>query len=331
MSNASYVVSRNGNMTILYNRKSHQVASDHPNYVKIKKALLNKNFRNFDKLLDTGTALKKLSKGVCTVKYGEVYFNDKPLHNVVTERILGLMREGFPFEPMLRFLENLMTNPSERAIKELYDFLANRGLPITEDGCFLAYKSVKSDYYDKYSGRFLNKPGAVLEMPRKDVDEDANQTCSVGFHVGALDYSGPGGWYNSSNDKVIVVKVNPRDAVSVPADHNAQKLRVCRYEVLYDYAGVLEASVYSQTGKVAEYDNTVDYSEEDDLTPYEEGYKSYPVDDCPYDEGTDSAEEWYDGYYDAESDEDAGEDEDEVEEEEVSYKPKRDKYGRFCS
>src|SRR5688572_22333525 len=117
MSNVpSYVVSNNGNMTVLYDRKAHQVAVDHPNYHRIKEALKNKNFKNFDKLLDTGAALKKMSKGVCTVEFGEVHFNGKPLHNVVTERILTLMREGFPFEPMLRFLENLMMNPSERAI-----------------------------------------------------------------------------------------------------------------------------------------------------------------------------------------------------------------------
>jgi hypothetical protein len=50
-----------------------------------------------------------------------------------------------------------------------------------------------------------------------------------------LEYAGPGGWYHRSDDVVVIVKVNPRDAVSVPIDHSAQKLRVCRYEVVGVY------------------------------------------------------------------------------------------------
>ena len=157
-----------------------------------------------------------------------------------------------------------MKNPSKRAVDELYSFLENHNLGLTLDGCFLAYKSVGSNYLDKYSGTFDNKPGAILEMPRNSVDDESNRTCSHGFHVGALEYSGPGGWYNGPNDKVIIVKVNPADAVSVPADHSAQKLRVCKYEVVGDYKGQLNKAVYSGAS-VSDPDYNPDEYESDDV------------------------------------------------------------------
>ena len=61
------------------------------------------------------------------------------------------MREGLPFEPLVKLFENLMKNISYQTRTQLYDFLEHKNLPITEDGCFLAYKAVNSDYKDKYS------------------------------------------------------------------------------------------------------------------------------------------------------------------------------------
>jgi hypothetical protein len=188
-------------------------------------------------------------------------------------------------------LENLMSNPSARAISELYDFLEHRALPITEDGYFLAYKSVRSDFKDKYSGTIDNSVGKTVEFPRNKVDDDRAHECSYGLHVGALAYSGPGGWYNSASDKVVIVKVNPKDAVSVPQDHNAQKLRVCKYEVVSLYSGGMEdAPVYNSVGKPSDKNNDfdVDTVSTDDIFSegYEDGYaglsRANPY--CPEDE-----------------------------------------------
>jgi hypothetical protein len=68
----------------------------------------------------------------------------------------------------------------------------------------------------------------VVEMPRKDVVDDKNQTCSRGLHVAAPEYVRQ--VYNQS--VVIEVIVNPADVCSVPVDYNATKMRVCRYQVM---------------------------------------------------------------------------------------------------
>ena len=100
-------------------------------------------------------------------------------------------------------------------------------MPITPDGNFLAYKGVRDDYTDWYSGKFANDVGAVLEMPRNGVCDDAQQGCSFGFHAGTYEYAQNYG----SGGHLLMVEISPADVVSVPNDCNCQKLRTCKYQV----------------------------------------------------------------------------------------------------
>jgi hypothetical protein len=122
-----------------------------------------------------------------------------------------------------------MSNPSKRAVDELYGFLEKGNLPITADGCFLAYKKVRNDYLDIHSGTMDNSVGKVLEMERNEVDDNANNTCSTGLHFCSLDYLSH---FGGADSRTVVVKINPRDVVSIPADYHATKGRTCRYEVI---------------------------------------------------------------------------------------------------
>lgn len=141
-----------------------------------------------------------------------------------------MLREGFNVNPFVKFMENLMLNPSKRAVDELYGFLEACNLPITPDGHFLAYKRVRNDYRDIYTGTMDNSVGNVLEMQRNAVDEDKDRTCSAGLHFCSktyLPHFGCGG-----GSRVVVVKINPRDVVAIPSDYNNAKGRTCRYEVV---------------------------------------------------------------------------------------------------
>lgn len=254
-------------LSVIIDGAPYIVDSNHPSFPKLKDAVRKNDADLFLSLIDVVKAIQQAVTesplaGRVTVKGDVVYYDNEPLHNSLTARILNLLRSGSDVTPLLKFLENLMKNPSKRAVDELYSFLEHQNLPITEDGCFIAYKAVKDDYMDKYSGRYSNRPGTVLEMPRNKVDDDAQRTCSYGFHVGSLEYSGPNGWYHSSSDKVLLVKVNPMDAVSVPADHSAQKLRVCKYEVIGHYSSPLNKPVYSGKGVNEESYDESEYVED---------------------------------------------------------------------
>lgn len=179
---------------------------------------------SFEQIGDTGVTIND---------DGVVCLGDQPVHSSLTRRMFDMRREGFDLVPMARFLENLSKNPSYRAVQELYGFLEAGRMPITPDGCFLAYKAVRADYKDIHSGTFDNSIGRVVTMPRNQVDEDSSRTCSAGLHVCSFDYL-PN--FAHANGHVVLCKVNPRDVVAIPQDYNNTKMRVCQYEVVGEYA-----------------------------------------------------------------------------------------------
>jgi hypothetical protein len=120
-----------------------------------------------------------------------------------------------------------MSNPSKRAVDELYGFLEKNNLPITPDGHFLAYKKVRDDYTDVHSGTMDNGVGQIVEMERNEVDDNKDRTCSTGLHFCSQNYLNHFG-----GERIVIVKINPRDVVSIPSDYNDSKGRACRYEVI---------------------------------------------------------------------------------------------------
>jgi hypothetical protein len=142
---------------------------------------------------------------------------DKELVELIEDRMPG-WRE---------FLERLKENPSRKVIEHLFRFLrACDRVTVDTDGMIYAYKGVRGDYKDVHSGRFDNRPGTTHSMPRNHVEDDPAVACAAGFHVGSYSYASNWG------ERVVLVKVDPADVVSVPYDHGSQKMRVCKYEVI---------------------------------------------------------------------------------------------------
>lgn len=270
----SFVRTNDGAICIFANnRQLPPVGRDHPNYQAIKEALIADDVDKLVTLTDIPKAVTSFAKGKVEIKDGVLFYSGQPLHNGLTDRIISLMNEQFPFEPMLRFLENIMQNMSFRARNELYDFLAHHHLPITDDGCFLAYKHVRDNFFDIYSEKFDNSVGKVVEVDRGSVDDNREVGCSEGLHVGAIEYVKTYGGAGCDNGgKYIICKVNPRDVVSVPHDCNCTKLRCCRYEVMGLYEGDLQGPLYTSTAVRAEpssymnsgWGRATGYQDEDD-------------------------------------------------------------------
>jgi len=158
-----------------------------------------------------------------------LFWKGKEMHNALTTRMVAMLQDEFPIEPLVNFMENLMSNPSKRAVDELYGFLEKNSLPITPDGHFLAYKKVKQDYTDCHSGTMDNSVGKIVEMERNEVDDNKEVTCSTGLHFCSQEYLPH---FGGSTSRVVIVKINPRDVVSIPVDYHNAKGRACRYEVI---------------------------------------------------------------------------------------------------
>jgi len=218
----------------------------------IKECLGNNDEATLIPLLDIPKSILNYTEGKVDIKDGILQYDDEEIHNALTDRVMQMMRDGFPFKPMLNFLANVLENPSNRAVEELYTFLEHKNLPITEDGCFLAYKAVTHDYKDKWTGDIDNSVGQQVGMKRRKVNDNCDVGCSEGLHCGAIEYvegySRITGDPNT-DDKVVIVKVNPKDVVSVPLDSECQKVRTCAYEVVADYDGPLQQVVHHSDSK----------------------------------------------------------------------------------
>jgi hypothetical protein len=197
------------------------------NWSLLKTAVRDKDWSLVEDLADMAKAVTDFGQGKIVVQDGVIFFEGVAVHNTVTERIIRMMSEGFDVTPMVLFLENLMENPSNRSIADLYRFLEHNALPITGDGCFLAYKMVNDDFTDARTGEMDNSVGATVEMPRRDVEDNPDVTCSTGLHFCSVDYLS-----SHWGSTIVILKVNPADVVSIPTDYNNAKGRACKYQVV---------------------------------------------------------------------------------------------------
>lgn len=252
---ASYILTTDG-VSVYVNGALKSVSRDSLAYPQVVAAIqrdagpdeLEKLMSSdFDKVSEAVEALKdqRITDDVA-IEGGTVTFKGRPVDNTLTARMLRQLREGFDLKPMAMFLEKLMRNPSFRAVQDLYPFLEYGKMPITEGGCFLAYKKVRKDYRDIRTGTIDNSVGQVVSMARNSVDEDPNRTCSYGLHVCSFEYLAS--YSSTPDDRVVICKIDPADVVAIPKDYNNTKMRVSRYEVV----GELESYQQERRNRLAE-------------------------------------------------------------------------------
>jgi len=161
---------------------------------------------------------------------------------------------------MLAYLDRLYQNVSNRAVMESYNWCSHKGLPITPEGHLVGYKGVgiysgedkldkmgrpltDGDLVDKWSSSFRNNVADEVSMNRRKVSDNCSEGCAAGLHVGTYDYASS--WAGSSG-KVILVKFDPADIVSVPTDCEFQKMRVSGYTVIGIARDIIEEEVYDE-------------------------------------------------------------------------------------
>ncbi len=229
MKNMNY----SGNMTTCHitivdsNGVSGTIHNTHPNFEQARSLVRSGKYDEFMKMANPIDVVRECVSDRVSVKNDVVMFDGKIINNLMSQRMLDLIHDGFSIAPLVNFMINLNENPSKRAVDELYGFLEASELTITKDGYFVAYKKVTDDYLDVYSKSIDNHPGCVVQMSRCKVDDDRDRTCSAGLHFcGRYYLSAYGG------ARTIVVKINPRDVVSIPSDYHNHKGRTCKYIVI---------------------------------------------------------------------------------------------------
>lgn len=186
---------------------------------------------------------------------GVITYDGEVIDSQITNQIIRMAKSESAsnkkhLNALIKFVENLYKNQSEFVRQQFFGWLTytqtfESGFTITEDGCLLGYKGCAWGEVDgervpvsinhghafadgvEYHGAIPNKIGSIVSMARSEVTDDPNIGCSAGLHVGTYSYAS--GW---AKGVLLLVKVNPRDIVSVPTECDAQKIRCSRYEVL---------------------------------------------------------------------------------------------------
>ena len=257
---------QSGYITVVLDGKSYSINAGSKLFTNALEAFKVNDWDAFISFVNPELRLKSLYakyEGI-EVKDGNLYVFDEPVHSTIATRVLSFLEAGLDCVHLFKFILKLNLNPSKRAVDELYTFLEHRALPITDNGNFLAYKAVREDYLDKYSGKFINTIDSVLEMPRNKVDDDKNVGCSYGFHAGTIEYAKQ---FSGGCGHIMLVEINPSDVVSIPTDCEFQKLRTCKYKVVGEYEIDLTDPLYAsrfETDQDDDVDLWDDDSDEDD-------------------------------------------------------------------
>lgn len=251
----------NESITVVFEGKPHVVQKGSPQFSALRKALIAEDWKAVPKNLTVAKSIRDWAKGKFTLKGDNFSFEGTELPNNINSRIIQMATKGEDPTPLFKFWERLQKNPSMRSVQQLWSFLEHKGIPITKDGTFLAYKGVKNNFKDAHTGTIDNKPGVVNKMPRNQISDDPNHACHEGFHVGALEYA------RSFSERVVVCEVDPENVVCVPYDASQQKMRVCEYRVRGNHNGeLLPSTTFSEDdAKVETKETEKPYDPENDF------------------------------------------------------------------
>ena len=221
-----------------------RIDKNHNNYVEILEYVLShdENFNEniFIEIIDDKFGkLKKYSNGKIISNNDTITINIETdekselskmeMPQSLIDAIEELRRNGYSFTHFENFWKRCLANPNPNSVMRLFDFLKFEKIQIIEDGCFMAYKSIQNDYLDFYSQSIDNHPGKVISMDREKVCYNPDEGCAYGLHCGSYDYAAS---YGNAFRRIVCVKVDPADVVSVPKDFSFQKIRTCKYEVI---------------------------------------------------------------------------------------------------
>ena len=264
--------------TVVIGTQSYQFDHTHPEYDNLRSCVMEGQQDEFLELIDTASVIEDWSEGNFEMRDGFLFYEDEQVASQPTQRVCDLIKGGHDHKPMLNYLDKLYQNVSNRAVMESYDWCSHKGLPITPDGMLVGYKGVavytgedttdkmgniitEGDLVDKYTGNsFRNNTMDSPSMNRRKVSDDCTQGCAAGLHVGTYEYANS---WAGSGGKVVLVKFDPADIVSVPTDCEHQKMRVSGYTVIGIARDIIEEAVYM--------DEDIDMAELLDEDYYDQG------------------------------------------------------------
>ena len=238
----SYIRTTTG-FSFVIDNKAYVVESTHRNFDLIKQAVRDGEWSLIPGMINQGERIATyfatadshiVGKLKLDLNNNEVTYMDRVLPGVLVTHILDMYNDNFDLVPMAKFLKRLYNNPSAKAVEQLYGWMEANGITIDEEGYLVAYKRVQDNYTSFYDSVTLNSVGTQVQMPRNAVDDRSERTCSNGLHFCSQSYLPA---YCSGAGRVLILRIDPADVVSIPTDYKFAKGRACSYYVVSELTG----------------------------------------------------------------------------------------------
>lgn len=201
-----------------------------PNFRAACDAIIRQDWEAVKRLVSKGLSLFVWLKDFTDWSYRDntICYKGERLPTSLHRRMLDLEQRGQSPVNLAKFWALLQENPSWRSVQQTYDFLAHTDISIDDEGYILAYKGIKSDWFDCHTGKtHKNTVGAVIREPRNKISDDPTVACHFGLHAGDISYA-----RGHARGRVVIVRIHPRDVVSIPKDESCRKMRCCEYTVV---------------------------------------------------------------------------------------------------
>jgi len=221
----------NENLSIFIDGKSHIISRTHTNFDMILECVRNKDEAGVVDLLDVKAAVERVCCGdIELVDEETIKYKGEKINHVVVDKIFERLDLELDVKPLMHFLDKLMANPSKNSLEQAWTFIEAHNFTIDDEGFCYLYKGVNPDFTDWYTGTVMNPVGSVIKMPRNQVDDNFEQACSCGYHLGTFSYAES--YAIRADGHLLLAKLDPKNIVSVPREGKGEKLRVCEYKIV---------------------------------------------------------------------------------------------------
>lgn len=239
----------------------------HPLWEHLRESVAKADFDSFVMNVDLRHRLVYSSTSFSIDETGAVFYNGELFNHELATILATMYQSGANVSDFERFIENVLRNPDQTAVSGLHRFITTNRMPLTPSGKILAYKIVGPNYMDLYAGKHRNRPGDVPTEPREKCVSDPAVCCAFGLHFCSLGYLLKSGYGSGSNNRLMLIEIDPADVVSVPTTYDDLKGRCCKYTVVSEldksqiftsYRDVITGNMVSHTNDVLAGRSVVD-------------------------------------------------------------------------
>ena len=222
------------------------IYSTDPNWEQVEEFLRNKDYESIRELINkTSNVLLSYNDGRLSIDGGVVFLDDNPVEGSLVNRLIEMLQKAEDVKPIAQFIANVYDNPNYNVSDEAYSFVVDDDLPITSDGQLLVYQRVRRNWTDIDT--------STLDLSIGTISENVELTFCGQERLDYFFMDWEGGY------RTIVIKINPRDIISVPTEHAQGKCS--RYEVV----GEIEEEEWKIEGAYSDdYDEIKDPEDMDD-------------------------------------------------------------------